>query len=268
MLPHLATNLDSKSCSWRHNPFYLFRVSVSEAGLGLDSLRGVGSKLRSLLPKLRRKYEVNESDWLVIKGRALLKWLDTDGRSYLRIINSHVVATVRWANRETLAARRSFWIKWPALRADILFSLGRLRLTLKWRRVPRVWEILFIERMKAAERIGIPFNEILDETLPRVVGYDPSHVLKVWVGRRSRSDPETFVRSMAKIFGRSSKMVVLGVFDRLDEGKMLADKIPEEPKYMSLVEAINRADDREAMIAEMRETRATAIVLRQETRKV
>ncbi len=54
--------------------------------------------------------------------------------------------------------------------------------------------------------------------------------------------------------------MVMGVFDGLDEGKILVDNSPEEPKYQSLVDAINRADQREAALKEMRERRTTAIV--------
>ncbi len=118
----------------------------------------------------------------------------------------------------------------------------------------------FIDRMKAADRMGIPFWEVLRDTLPRIMGVDGTRVLGHWTGRRSMLEPETFVRETAKLFGRSSRQVVMGVFDGLDEGKMLAEKAPEEPKLQSLVDAINRADEQKVMFEELRERRTTAIV--------
>ncbi len=250
-----------------------------EMGKGLR-LSSLVSKLRSLLPKLRRKYEVDESSWLVIKGRGLLKWLDTDGRAYLHSFESHSRAFLRWAGgRAYLLGRRSFswavgevkatrlWlgVHWPVFTARARFGLRRIRLTFRWRRVPKVWEMAFIDRMKAAESMGIPFPEVLRDTLPRIMGVDGTRVLGYWTGKRSMLDPETFVRETAKLFGKSSRQVVMGVFDGLDEGKILAEKEPEEPRYQSLVDAINRADEQKLALKEMRERRTTAIVPVEET---
>jgi uncharacterized membrane protein len=225
-------------------------------------------KLRSLLPKMERKYEVDESSWLVIKGRALLKWLDTDGRAYLHSFESHGWALIKWtcarayslgrhsvtwAESEAKVTRRWLGVHWPVFAAHARFSLRRIGLTLRWRRVPEVWEMAFIDRMKAAEGMGISLPEVLRDTLPRIMGIEGTRVLGHWTGKRSMLDPETFVREMAKLFGRSSKQVVMAVFNGLDEGKILADRSPEEPKYQSLVDAINRADERKAMLEEMRE---------------
>lgn len=171
------------------------------------------------------------------------------GRQSLRRAEIGAKATRRWlrAHRLTFAA-------------GARLGLRRIGLTFKWGRVPKVWEMAFIDRMRAAEKMGIPFREILRDTLPRIMGVDGTRILGYWTGRRSMLDPEAFVRKTAKMFGKSSKQVVMEVFDGLDEGKMLADRAPVEPKYQSLVDAINRADEQKAMVEEMRERRVTAIV--------
>ncbi len=232
-------------------------------------------KLRSKLPRLRRKYEVDESSWLVIKGRAVQKWIGSKGlqdaqggRSSVWILLKHAyslahslaVNLFRWAGMGTRATQR--WMKshWPQFAAGARFNLRRTRLTFRWRRVPKVWEMAFIDRMRAAEKRGVPFTEVLRNTLPSIMGIDGTRVLGYWTGKKSMLDPETFVRETAKLFGRSSKHVVMGVFDGLDEGKILVDNSPEEPKYQSLLDAINRADLREAALKEMRESHTTAIV--------
>ena len=92
------------------------------------------------------------------------------------------------------------------------------------------------------------------------MGVDGTRVLGYWTRRESMLDPETFVRETAKLFGKSSKQVVLGVFDGLDERKLLLRNAPEEPKHQSIVDAINRADEQMAMLKEMRVRKATAIV--------
>jgi uncharacterized membrane protein len=235
---------------------------------------GLLPKLRSLLPKMKRKYKVDESSWLVIKGRALFKWLDTDGRAYLHSFGSRGWALIKrvsartyslgrhafvWAESEAKVTRRWLGVHWPVFAARARFNLGRARLTLRWRRVPEAWEMAFIDRMKAAERMGVPFLEVLRSTLPRTMGIEGTRVLGYWTGKKSMLDPETFVREMAKLFGKSSKQVVMGVFDGLDEGKILADISPEEPKYQSLVDAINRVDEQKATLEEMKEGQKTDI---------
>ncbi len=232
-------------------------------------------KFRSKLPRLRRKYEVDESSWLVIKGRAILKWIGIKEmehpqgpRSSVRnlltraysLAHSLAVTLFRWAGTGAQVTQR--WMKshWPQFVAGARFSLRRTRLTFRWRRVPKLWEMAFIDRMKTAEYMGITFTEVLRNTLPTIMGTDGTRVLGYWTGKKSMVEPETFVREMAKLFGRSSKHVVMGVFNGLDEGKILVDNSPEEPKYQSLVDAINKADQWEAALKEMRERRTTAIV--------
>ena len=233
------------------------------------------TRVRSLLPKPRRKYEVDESSWLVIKGRATLKWLGIDAGAeihgvrarawfLLRWAYTHArslgMRSLRWTGREAHEARLWFGVHWPGFAARARFGLRRARLTLRWRRVPKVWEMAFIDRMTAAEKMGIPFVQVLRDTLPGIMGIDGTRVLGYWTGSKSMLVPEVFVRETAKLFGKSSQQVVMGVFEGLDEGKLLVDLTPEEPKFQSVVDAIRRADDQKAMLKEMRERRSTAIV--------
>lgn len=150
-------------------------------------------------PRLKRKYEVDESYWLV-KG---------------------------W---------RSFWRRVPPL-------LRRVVLTFKWRRIPKTWEISFIDRMRELEKAGLAFDEVLRSTLPQLFGDDGSHVLRTWVGKKGRSDPETFTRTTSRMFGASARNVLGGIDSFTDEESLLKGKAPEEPPYKSLLEAIQRADE-------------------------
>ena len=246
----------------------------SDSGMVL-SLRHLLSRLLSLFPNPRRKYEVDESSWLVIKARSTLRWSGLDGSSELHGVKAHAWFFLRWAysHARSLGARSLSWsvregheagtwlgTHWPIFAARATFNLRRFSLTFKWGRVPKVWEMAFIERMTAAGKMGIPFVQILGDTLPKTMGIDGTRILGYWTGKKSMLDPEVFVRETAKLFGKSSKQVVMGVFDGLDEGKLLVDLTPEEPKYQSVVEAIKRADEQKALLEEMRAKRSTAIV--------
>ena len=239
-------------------------------------------KLISILPKPRRKYELDESSWLVVKGRSFLHWLNADGRTHFHRFEAHARASLGRATARSLSLGKQFlgrsgagaqatgaWIRahLGTFSAKARFNMRRTRLAFRWNRVPKVWEIAFIDRMNAAAEMGIPFWEILRETLPGIMGVDGTRALGYWTGKQSMLDPETFVLEMAKLFGKSSQQVVMGVFDSFDEGRMLADKVPEEPKIQSLVDAINLADERKAMLNEMRRSRTTAIVPMSETRE-
>lgn len=155
-------------------------------------------KTKPPLLKMRRKYEVDESYWLVRGSRSF--------------------------------SRRA------------LFTLRRAVLTLKWGRVPKTWELLFIDRMRELERVGLTFEEVLQSTLPQFIGEDTSHVLRSWIGSRARCCPERFTRSISEMFGASARDV-LGNIDMLaDEASLLEKKAPEEPPYQSLLDAIQRID--------------------------
>ena len=227
------------------------------------SLASMLQRFRPLLPKLKRKYEVDESNWLVIKGRAILAWLDADEGAYVHGSQSRGKVIVRGAYLRAVSLGRHayggavmtkgwFGAHWPGFAGRTRFNLRRLGLTLRWRRVPATWEIRFIDRMKAAENMGVSFLDVLRDTLPAIMGIEGTRVLGYWAGKKSMVDPEAFVREMSRMFGKSSKYVVIGVFKTVDEGKILAGKTPEEPKYQSLVDAISKADEKKEMLQEMR----------------
>jgi hypothetical protein len=158
---------------------------------------------RARLPRLKRKYEVDESYWLV----------------------------KRW---------RSFWRRVPPF-------LRRMALTFKWRRIPKTWELSFIDRMTELKKSGLTFDEVLRSALPQLFGDDGSHVLRTWVGKKGRSDPERFTRTASKMFGASAREV-LGRIDSLtDVESLLKEKAPREPPYKSLLEAIQRTDKASAV---------------------
>lgn len=245
-----------------------------EKGEGLR-LGAVLPRLRSLKPRLNRSYEVDESSWLVVKGRRAWKWLRTDGSTRLRSVGYNGWASLKWTSShlKPLAIQFLTWIDsevlkfgawlgahWPGFAARARFDFRRAGLAIRWRRVPEVWELGFIDRMKAAEERGVSFPEVLRDTLPGIMGIDGASILGYWAGKKSMVSPEAFVRQMARMFGPSSKSVVTKVFDGLNEAKLLAKKAPVEPGYKSLVDAINEADSRKAMLQEMRVKRTTAIV--------
>jgi hypothetical protein len=146
---------------------------------------------------MRRKYEVDESHWLVRRARSF--------------------------------PRRA------------LFTLRRTALTFKWGRVPKIWELSFVDRMRYLEKKGLTFDEVLRSTLPQLFGADTSHVLRTWIGEEARCDPERFARSISKMFGASARNV-LGSIDMLvDEASLLKKKAPREPPVQSLLEAMQRS---------------------------
>jgi hypothetical protein len=154
--------------------------------------------VRPPLLKLRRKYEVDDSYWLVRGSRST-----------------------------------SF---------RFLFALHRAALTLKWGRIPRTWELSFIDRMKGLEEVGLTFDEVLCSTLPQLFGEDTSEILRAWIGRKARCNPERFARTISEMFGASARSV-LGSVDKLtDEVSLLMKKAPREPPYQSLLEAIRRSE--------------------------
>jgi hypothetical protein len=147
---------------------------------------------------MRRKYEVDESYWLVRRARSF--------------------------------ARRA------------LFTLRRAALTLKWGRIPKTWELSFVDRMRELERDGLTFNEVLSSTLPKLMGEDTSYVLRKWVGRRARCNPEGFARNIFEMFGASSRNVLTSLDKLVDKRSLLEAKAPKEPPIQSLLEAIQRTD--------------------------
>jgi len=151
------------------------------------------------LPRLRRKYEIDESYWLV---------------------------------------RR-----WRSFSREAFLSLRRTVLAFKWRRIPKVWELSFIDRMRGLEKDGLTFDEILRSALPQLFGEDTSLVLRSWIGRKARTNPERFARSISKMFGDSARSVVVSIDKLTDENSLLGKKAPQEPPYKSLLDAIHKSDE-------------------------
>ncbi len=123
------------------------------------------------------------------------------------------------------------------------FTLRRVALTFKWGRIPKVWELSFIDRMRNLEKEGLPFNEVLRSTLPKFFGVDPSYVLRTWIGRKARCNPERFTRSISEMFGASARNVLISLNRHVDEASMLERKTPKDPPYQSLLIAIRKIDE-------------------------
>jgi|GEM_PF-403807 len=169
--------------------------------------------IRPAFLRLRRKYEVDESFWLI------QRW-----RSFSR----RVFPTLR-------RAALSFSRRAP-------FMLRRTAFFFKWGRVPKAWELSFVDRMKKLEEAGLTFDEVLRSTLPQFLGEDPSRILRSWVGKKARRNPERFARSVSELFGASARSVLGSIEMFSDEKNMLEKKAPKEPPYQSLLEAIQRSE--------------------------
>jgi hypothetical protein len=147
---------------------------------------------------LSRKYEVDESYWLVRHSRSFSR--------------------------------------------HALFTLRRAALTFRWGRVPKTWELFFIDRMKELEETGLTFDEVLHSTLPQLFGEDPSQVLRFWIGRKARRNPERFARSVSEMFGSSARSVLGGIELLSVEMNLFEMNAPQEPPYQSLLDAIQKSD--------------------------
>ncbi len=181
---------------------------------------------------LRRRYEVNESLWLVKFGRPKVEWLVRDGRPFV----------FRLAIEGQRAAHLA--VKWGHAGVSGLGARGSMVVIfLQWRRMPRDWEISFVRKMKSMEALGIKFPEVLHTYLPSVMGDAPADVLLRWVGKKSRLQPKTFANATAKMFGTSSKPIITGLEKLADPEVMYQTHLPLEPAYQSLVDAIRAADE-------------------------
>ena len=121
-------------------------------------------------------------------------------------------------------------------------TLRRAALFFKWGRVPKAWELSFIDRMKELEKVGLTFDEVLRSVLPQLFGEDPSRVLRFCMGRKARCNPVRFAKATSKMFGSSARSVLASMEMLSDEVSMLEKKVPKEPPYQSLLEAIQRSD--------------------------
>jgi len=112
----------------------------------------------------------------------------------------------------------------------------------QWRRMPKVWELSFVSKMKSAESQGIPFPQVLQTNLPLVLGDAPAEVLLRWVGKRGRSQPKHFAKVVSKMFGPSGKRIITGLEDRCSPEDMLVVHEENEAPFQALIDSIERAD--------------------------
>ncbi|HEV2138963.1 MAG TPA: hypothetical protein VGR53_08975 [Nitrososphaerales archaeon] len=198
---------------------------------------------------LKRRYEVDDSSWLVQHGRPMLKKLFREGLPILRILILGGVVALRFG----LQGIRPIFRQGPRV-SGAFRSAGRalahkgqmLVWLFQWRRFPKAWEISFVSKMKSMEDRGIPFQQILKSNLPVLFGDAPSEVLLRWMGRRNRTQPKRFAKAAAKMFGKSAKSIITGLENLADPDKMLEVPHEVEPPFQSLIEAIQRADDMRA----------------------
>ena len=200
-------------------------------------LNFLGSTIRVLkvrLPRFltpKRRYEVDESNWLVIWGRpkAITLW---------RVSRPIALEMIKEGREGSALGLRGVRVGIRAVAAG-----GRkLILFVQWGRMPKAWELSFVSKMKMMEAQGIPFPEVLKTYLPTVIGEAPSGVLLNWVGRSTRHHPKQFTNAVAEMFGKSSRSIIVGVERIADPVQMLEARTPVEPPYQSLVDAIRAAD--------------------------
>jgi hypothetical protein len=190
--------------------------------------------LKVRIPKFltpRRRYEVDESNWLVIWGRpkVIALW---------RVSRPVALEGVKDGRKGLVFTLRGLLAGMHAVEAG-----GRkLVLFIQWGRMPKAWELSFVSKMKLMEAQGIPFPEVLKTYLPTVIGEAPSGVLLNWVGRSTRHQPKRFTNAVAEMFGKSSRSIITGLEKTADPEQMLDARRPVEPPYQSLVDAIRAAD--------------------------
>jgi hypothetical protein len=177
-------------------------------------------RLKLRLPKflvLRRRYEVDESMWLVkfgrSKGKVFVKW---------------GIATVRLGNSAKKKATEGG---------------HKFVLVLQWGRMPKEWELSFVSKMKSAEARGISFHEVLRTDLPSVIGEGPSDVLLRWIGKEGRNQPKRFVKAVVDTFGPSGQRIITSLESLLDPEKFVDAHKSIEDDLQSLIEAIRVADE-------------------------
>jgi hypothetical protein len=168
----------------------------------------------------RRKYEVDESKWLVKFGRA------------------------RWKELKPLALRSA---KVALATWKVLIHQGqKVVWFVQWRRMPKAWELSFVSKMKSMEARGIAFQDVLRLHLPSLFGDDTAEVLLRWVGKKARTQPRRFAETATSMFGNSAKPIITSLERLADPDKMLEAKKEVDPPFQSLIEAIQRADNARA----------------------
>jgi hypothetical protein len=165
----------------------------------------------------RRRYEVDESMWLVKVGRSRAKTLTRWGVVFLRLGVG--------AKKKAAGEGHKFI------------------LVLQWGRMPKPWELSFVAKMRSAEALGLSFPEILRTDLPSVIGEGPSEVLLRWIGSEGRSQPKRFVKAVADNFGSSGRPIITGLERVLDPERLLDSHKTMESEFQGLIDAIREADE-------------------------
>ena len=201
----------------------------------------------------RRRYEVDRSHWLVKSGPTMV------GLPFVAVGTAILIILREGEKGAVLLTRGGRRIS-PGITfsgrkgGDLLTSGGgkvlsglaapgrKVVLFVQWRRMPKEWEVSFVKKMKWMEAQGIRFPDVLKLYLPSIIGEAPSEVLLRWVGRQTRVQPKRFVNAVREMFGKSSKSIITGLERLSDPEKILADRVPVDPPYQSLVDAIKAAD--------------------------
>jgi hypothetical protein len=186
------------------------RLNSGETDNGLMKVR---------LPKFltpKRRYAVDESNGLVKFGRSHGAKLMPYGRK----IGTYGRAAGRW-----------------------LGSQGHKSvLVLQWGRFPQEWELTFVSKMKSLEGQGVKLQEVLKSNLPLVIGESPSDVLLRQIGRKARSQPKAFAKTVSHMFGNSGRKIIVGLNSvDLDTWLEARNKVEDFP-WKSAVDAIHEAD--------------------------
>jgi len=190
--------------------------------------------LKAKRPKFlvpRRRYEFDEDLWIVKFGRPKVAPLLRVGR------RAGIVALQGGEQGLSLAARGG-----KAFAVSSAAQGRKMILVVQWRRMPKDWELSFVDKMKSMEAMGIQFPDVLRAYLPTVLGEAPSEVMLNWVGRQTRAQPKRFVNAARKMFGKSSKSIITGLERTANPEAMLEARKPVEAPYQSLVDAIRIAD--------------------------
>lgn len=199
-----------------------------------------------LTPK--RKYEVNESMWIVQFGRPKMVLL-------LRLARITIVQFDLARRRMRPLFVQRVRIIGGSVRGLLARQGHNAVLWFQWGKIPENWELSFVTKMKMAEAQGVPFREVLKTELPIVIGEAPSRVLLRWVGRKDLREPKRFVEEVEDMFGPSSKRMIIGLQNVLDPEKMLEGHIDPEVKFQSLIDAIRRADEEKELAQGLLEER-------------
>src|SRR5713101_6411048 len=128
--------------------------------------------MKARLPRflnLKRRYEINESAWLVQHGRPMLKVIMREGLPVVQVLILGGVLVLRFGfsnikpvfhqGPTVIGAFRAAWRSFAHQGQMIVWFF-------QWRRIPKSWEISFVAKMKSMEARGIKFQDVLKKNLP------------------------------------------------------------------------------------------------------